>query len=57
LDAVTFANREATIVGKVRLAKGMTALPTASFANSIGQSCWQIRWTRLLAKKPSFANS
>jgi hypothetical protein len=56
-DAVTFANREATAVGKDRLAKGMAALPTANFANSIGQSCWQIRWTRLLAKKPSFANS
>jgi hypothetical protein len=56
-DAVTFANREVTAVGKVRLAKGMAALPTSSFANSIGRSCWQIRWTRLLAKKPSFANS
>jgi hypothetical protein len=28
-----------------------------SFANSIGRSYWQIRWTRLLPKKPSFANS
>jgi hypothetical protein len=35
----------------------MTALPTACFANSIGRSCWQSRWTWLLAKKPSFANS
>jgi hypothetical protein len=35
----------------------MAALPTAWFANSIDPSCWQIRWTRLLAKKPSFANS
>jgi hypothetical protein len=56
-DAVTFANREATTVGKVRLAKGTAALPTAWFANSIGPCCWQIRWTKLLAKEPSFANS
>jgi hypothetical protein len=46
-----------TTVGKVRLVKGTTALPTAWFANSIGPCCWQIRWTRLLAKKPNFANS
>jgi hypothetical protein len=51
--AVTFADREATAVGKVRLAKGTTALPTAWFANSIGPCCWQIRWTRLLAKNPA----
>jgi hypothetical protein len=55
--AVILANREATTVGKVRLAKGTTALPTAWFANNIGPCCWQNRWTRLLAKKPSFANS
>jgi hypothetical protein len=35
----------------------MAALPTASFANNIGRSCWQIRWIRLLAKKPCFASS
>jgi hypothetical protein len=32
-------------------------LTTAWFANNIDPCCWQIRWTRLLAKKPSFANS
>jgi hypothetical protein len=50
LAAVTFANREATTVGEVRLAKGTAALPTACFANSVGPCCWQSRWTRLLAK-------
>jgi hypothetical protein len=39
------------------LAKGTTVLSTGWFANSISPCCWQIRWTRLLAKKPSFANS
>jgi hypothetical protein len=35
----------------------MAALPTICFANSFGRCCWHNRWTRLLAKKPSFANS
>jgi hypothetical protein len=34
---VTFANREATVVGNVRLAK------KPNFANSMGRSCWQSR--------------
>jgi hypothetical protein len=55
--AVNFANREAKTVGKDRLAKGTVALPTAWFANSIDPCCWQICWTKLLAKEPSFTNS
>jgi hypothetical protein len=48
-DAVTFANREATAVGKVRLAKGTAALP-------IGQS-WAFPQKRVSALPTALAHA